>query len=219
MVGVRWRTATMRPGAKPLWWLAQAILRASVSVAGSNEKHHDAEKIAELSVRIQHADRGFGIIRDLINTKANENFLLLVDQFEELFRFETAADEEERRRFVDLLVRFEREPQPGLYVIATMRSEFIGECTRYPGLADVSNRTHFLVPPMTLKGMRQAITRPAKLKGDLLKTGWPRGSCKILPVTKTTCQYCSTLWLGCGSKWKTDLTMRTSGTTVLLRFR
>jgi hypothetical protein len=168
MVGVRWRTATMTPGPNPLWRLAEATLQARAG----NKTHSgrfQPDQTAEYSIRIQHADSGLAIIRDLVDAKANENLLLLVDQFEELFRFDAAEDEEERKRFVELLARVQRERPQGLYVIATMRAEFIGECTHYRGLADVVNRTAYLVRPMSLKDMRQAITQPARLKGGIIE--------------------------------------------------
>ncbi len=165
MVGVRWRTVTMRPGVKPLWSLAEEILK----VGRKQGEKIDPEKVAELSIIIQHSEKGLEVIPEFVDLKPNENFLLLVDQFEELFRFETNADEYERQAFVALLVRVQRERPPGLYVLATMRAEFYGECTIYSGLTDVVNRTTYLVPPMTLEGMREAIGRPVSLKGGVVE--------------------------------------------------
>ena len=40
------------------------------------------------------------------------------------------------------------EPPPGLYAILTMRSEFLGHCARFKGLAETVNRTQYLLPQM-----------------------------------------------------------------------
>jgi len=36
-----------------------------------------------------------------------------------------------------------------MYVVLTMRSDFIGECMEYPGLPDAVNNGQYLVPRMT----------------------------------------------------------------------
>src|SRR5262249_9752129 len=46
-----------------------------------------------------------------------------------------------------------------------MRSEFLGECARLPGLAAVVNTAQYLLPRMDTASMRRAIRRPAELYG------------------------------------------------------
>ena len=46
-----------------------------------------------------------------------------------------------------------------------MRSEFLGECARFNGLAEAVNRTQYLVPRMDRDGLLRAIRRPALLYG------------------------------------------------------
>jgi TPR repeat protein len=50
-------------------------------------------------------------------------------------------------------------------VILTMRSEFLGECARLPGLAAVVNTAQYLLPHMDTASLRRAIRRPAELYG------------------------------------------------------
>ena len=46
-----------------------------------------------------------------------------------------------------------------------MRSEFLGDCARFEGLAEAINRTQYLVPRMDREGLTRAIRRPAQLYG------------------------------------------------------
>ncbi len=46
-----------------------------------------------------------------------------------------------------------------------MRSEFLGECARFDGLAEAFNRTQYLVPRMSREALLRAIRRPAELYG------------------------------------------------------
>src|SRR5262245_65769692 len=74
--------------------------------------------------------------------------LLLVDQFEELFRFANlrsegildAATATERRdeatAFVRLLLTAAKSQVP-IHVVLTMRSDFIGDCARFHGLPEI----------------------------------------------------------------------------------
>ena len=58
---------------------------------------------------------------------------------------------------------------PGIYIITTMRSEYLGHCARFPGLAETLNETHYLVPQMTQEQLRQAIVEPAELKNGRIE--------------------------------------------------
>jgi hypothetical protein len=116
---------------------------------------------------------------------AGNRLCILVDQFEELFRFEREISREEAEVFVDLLIggvdtRNELEgdevgpptPPPTVnerhakvHIVVTMRSEFLGECARFDGLAEAINRTQYLVPRMIREALLRAIQRPAQIYG------------------------------------------------------
>ena len=65
-------------------------------------------------------------------------------------------------RFVRLLVRFAERPHPNLFIIVTLRSDYLGQCANFEGLAESINRTQFLTPVLTQDELCQAITRPAE---------------------------------------------------------
>ena len=90
--------------------------------------------------------------------------MVLVDQFEELFRYEDYSGREEAEAFVGLLVDAARENAP-IYVAITMRSEYLGACTLIDGLPEVINRGLYLTPRMSRDECRQAIVGPAEVCG------------------------------------------------------
>ena len=62
-----------------------------------------------------------------------ENLLLIIDQFEELFRFKGSRDDKittvnETEAFIKLLVNAIHQRRLPIYIVMTMRSDFIGEC-------------------------------------------------------------------------------------------
>jgi WD40 repeat protein len=101
------------------------------------------------------------------------NLLILVDQFEELFTYRSAAtDPDEAAQFVQLLLRAcggqqrpKAEPTPGsirVVVALTMRSEFLGQCVDHPDLAEAINRATFLTPRLRPHELEAAIADPAE---------------------------------------------------------
>jgi len=98
---------------------------------------------------------------------AEENLLLLVDQFEELLGYGEASQRDDVEAFVDLLQQSIRNAKVPVYVVLTMRSEFLGGCTLFPGLAEQINRSLNLVPRMTRRECELAITGP--VDGETLR--------------------------------------------------
>ena len=96
--------------------------------------------------------------------------LVLIDQFEELFRFrdlarrDKGADLYESRNeamaFVDLLLQSLKQTDRRVFVIITMRSDFMGDCDAFPGLPDVISDSQFLAPRMLRQELSEAISGP-----------------------------------------------------------
>jgi hypothetical protein len=92
--------------------------------------------------------------------------LLLVDQFEELFHYQGYAGQEEAEAFVALLLESGRSNiNAQIYVVLTMRSEYLGACSLMEGLAERMNAAQFLTPRMTRDQCRAAIEGPAEVCG------------------------------------------------------
>ncbi|MGH6918878.1 MAG: hypothetical protein ACREJ0_14375, partial [Geminicoccaceae bacterium] len=163
-MGIQWRTGIMRPGASPLWSMADGILRALRPDLMAPDGEVPAAEVARLRVLIDSNEDGLVAMLREDGLKQDENLLLLVDQFEEIFRFRTETANREQARLVELLVAIARAQPPGLYIITTMRSEYLGDCARFADLAETLNETHYLLPRMTEVELREAIVRPAEIK-------------------------------------------------------
>src|SRR4029079_18354735 len=95
------------------------------------------------------------------------NFLLVVDQFEEIFRFHEAGQtqQEVANEFVSLLLEAAAQKEVPIYVVLTMRSDFIGECGQFEGLAEMVNRGEFLIPRLNREQYKLVIEGPIKVAG------------------------------------------------------
>src|SRR4029078_1244661 len=90
------------------------------------------------------------------------NLLVVVDQFEELFRYrQQGVDSEETAPpFVNLLLAAREQAECPVYVAITMRSDYLGDCSEIPGLAEAVNAGEYLIPRLQRDQKRDAIEKP-----------------------------------------------------------
>ena len=167
--GSSWRIATMRPGEDPIGHLTTALDAADV--LGANEELGDTSRIL-LEVTLRRSTLGLVEAVRQARLPAGDNVLVIVDQFEELFRFRDsrriANSRDEAIGFVKLLLEAAGAADARIYVVLTMRSDFIGDCMDFPGLPEAVNAGLYLVGRMTREGLRAAITGPvAVAEGDI----------------------------------------------------
>ena len=94
-----------------------------------------------------------------------ESLLLVVDQFEELFRFRAESlrldGANEASLFVNLLLNAVDQREVPIYVLLTMRTDFLGECAQFRGLPEALNDCYYLTPRLTRLQQQEAIEQPA----------------------------------------------------------
>src|SRR5258708_5153585 len=72
---------------------------------------------------------------------------------------------EDAGAFVRLLLEAASQQQTPVYVLLTMRSDFLGQCSQFHGLPEALNEHQYLIPRMSRDEIRQAITGPALVGG------------------------------------------------------
>lgn len=164
-----WFISIMKPGENPLFNLAQNILNQINENVFSGEVIDFVNQIKE-----EGADAIINKLKPL-RKKENINFFLLVDQFEELFRFamekKDIAKKDEAIDFVNIILELTTQAEIPFYLVLTMRSDFIGDCVQFTGLPEAFNKSLFLVPKLSRTELKHIIEAPAKLYG-----------CKINPA-------------------------------------
>ena len=158
--GSRWQFAIMRPESRPMHALAQALVEQTT--IGADEADQEiATGLLDATLR-----RGpLGVIEALRDTPlaAGTNLLILVDQFEEIFRFEREGGGDEADAFVSLLLATARQREVPVYVVITMRSDFFGDCAIFEGLPEALNQSQYLTPRLTRQQRQAAIEGPAQV--------------------------------------------------------
>jgi WD40 repeat protein len=173
-----WRILSLRPGRRPVHSLARAIREGLVPIGSSCRAQVRWQRLLLESTQ-SIAGLGSDFLRK-VNGEYAENLLLFVDQFEELFTLGWGADRQtlyeedenhrraqEARLFVRTLMApaLDQADVP-VYVVMTMRSEFLGDCARFRNLPELLNRTQYLIPRMSASQLRDAIVKPASYLFD-----------------------------------------------------
>ncbi len=171
--GSAWRVAQLRPGGSPIRSLAKALAAPGTLFTEPPAGGIPVEQVVQATLEMS----SLGLQDICQQARLAEGVkLLVVDQFEELFRYHrlaanpaggTPADgfavSAEATAFVKLLL--EARADPALYVVLTMRSDFLGDCAQFEGLAEAINEGQYLVPRLTREERRAAITGPAGVAG------------------------------------------------------
>ena len=170
--GAAWEIAVTHPGGNPLALLTEALLDADLY---DREQENTRENLLATLSRSH-----FGLVEAVKQSELftprppgegpgvrDTNFLLVVDQFEEIFRFHEAGQtqQEAANEFVSILLEAAAQKEVPIYVVLTMRSDFIGECGQFEGLAEMVSRGEFLIPRLTREQYKRVIEGPIKVAG------------------------------------------------------
>jgi uncharacterized RDD family membrane protein YckC len=173
--GTAWRFAQCRPANKPIWALAQALAVPGVLFSpqlGDDSDDLRLDQIIDATLRISAL--GLVDIYQQAHPASKVNLLVVIDQFEELFRYRklTGGNEPERYglseesiAFVKLLLEASAQREYPIYVAITMRSDFLGDCAQIEGLPEAINEGQYLVPRMSRSERRTAIEGPVAVGG------------------------------------------------------
>ncbi len=179
----QWCVADFRPERTPFQNLCNSIAR-ELDIANSftvqSELNHGFSAIVDLyrsskryvdtnSVEWRAAnDAGKAAIK-----RAAANLIILVDQFEEFFtnpeNYQQGGPSKDANLVLNLLLetaRIAQEEELPIYVIFTMRSDYIGQCAAFRGLPEYIGFSQFFVPRLNRTQLQQVIEEPAVLSGN-----------------------------------------------------
>ena len=185
-----WRPVVMRPGNRPIAKLAAALAMALGAGGGdaptdtptdrptdtvatgaeatadgaSDEQDPLTRRIASLYGQLRL--RGLALVEVVLLARlpTGTRVLVVVEQFEEIFRFKRMADADEASAFVKLLLQAAADPVSPVSVVLTLRSDTLGGCADFPDLPEAVSRGSYLVPRLSRNQRKEAITRPVALR-------------------------------------------------------
>ena len=160
--GSRWTFVDVgHPGQMPYLELARALLAAQPKTSGTSAADEEAAAQA-LRTELFRGPQSLVAWWEKNRKHPEQNLLLFIDQFEELFGYSEVKERDNIELFIDFLLRAAKVSGFSIYVVMTMRAEFLGGCTLFSGLAEQINESLNLVPRMTRDQCEQAIRAPAR---------------------------------------------------------
>ncbi len=145
------RIGPMMPGEHPVAMLAEKLALTF------------EEEMADVRQRLEASDRA---LTDWLRSRKRDDsaFLLAIDQFEELFTF---SDPDERKHFDRLLAGALGDNDCPLFIISTVRADFLDRFEDLRRLVGLRNRLGkpWTLPPITADALREVIGGPARLAG------------------------------------------------------
>jgi hypothetical protein len=146
---------------RPRYVVRDAILLRAwvIAVTESLRLPKTVTTVRDLMAEMRKDKSGLHLpVRLALSTDPPERrFVLLVDQFEEVFT--ECSDEALRLSFLDNLIYASVVAQGKTIVILTMRADFYGKCAAHPTLAAAVTDHQLLIGPMSDEELRSAATR------------------------------------------------------------
>ncbi len=163
--GSKWEIIKTKPGNSPINNLSDSIadsFRINSDVESSDQSNIISSFLNSSSLGLVEAIKQFKREKD-------ENIFLIIDQFEELFRYKRDTNNlnsiNESIAFVNLLIEAVKQTSVPIYVVITMRSDFIGECSQFQDFTKLINQSNYLVPQMARDDLRKAVSGPIAVGG------------------------------------------------------
>lgn len=159
LAGKDWAYTIFRPGSNPLANFASAIsknnlLNPSVQVP--------ADEVLRLENNLRYSNKSFINYFKDSEIVQNKNFLIVVDQFEDIFKY-PPEKEEDITLFVDNLLRIDHEPNLGIYVIFCLRNEYLGNLFPYRRLQEYLNEFQYSIPRLRRADIEEILHKSSNI--------------------------------------------------------
>lgn len=164
----RWKIRLITPTEHPLKSLAAAFIDLEL---GDLER---AEQLRRAETFLQDGGTGLAqLVRASLSTGSTSlsleqrpQFLLVIDQFEEVFTLSQGSHaEKERQEFFDCLIGALAIVKDLLSIVIVLRADFLSRCSLYEGLAQQITQHQVMVLPLKYEQIKATIVRPAQKVG------------------------------------------------------
>ncbi|MDF1575142.1 MAG: hypothetical protein P1P86_08145 [Bacteroidales bacterium] len=161
-----WVPIYIRPGKRPMESLirgVQKIFSRKISESDVHSFLNDSQSLGN-----------FLIEKDL----GNYHYLLVVDQFEELFTWPSIGKKRrsgkspDAQQFINHLMRMVDEEEPRIFLMLSIRSEFLDYCSSFRGLTEHLNKSKYLLPRMSRDNLKEAILEPLHVASIEAESGF-----------------------------------------------
>lgn len=177
-----WSVASFRPERNPVYNLAQTLAEKLDlnPVIVETELRRGYSSLIDLYTQSVHypgvlESPGVQLSEKEIKEKQRNsaNLLIIADQFEEFFtnpeNFYNDVPSTDAQIVVNLLLESARiaiKRNLPVFIVCTMRSDYIGQCSAFRGLPEYIGFSQFFVPRLKRMDLKEVIEEPALLSGN-----------------------------------------------------
>jgi hypothetical protein len=177
-----WAVATFRPERSPLRNMAQALAPALGLESSVGAIETELKQGFSALVQLYQASplcppdelpAGLTVAEQRQHKRQAANLLVVVDQFEEFFtnpeNYAGEGPSTAAQTVVNLLLETTRLAQAQklpIYIVCTMRSDFVGQCAEFRGLIEQIGTSQYFVPRLLRHEFVEVIKEPALLSGN-----------------------------------------------------
>ncbi len=164
-----WQTCIFTPGDKPLERFTRALLK---TVGGAPEGLSQKSAAAHLR---SHRMQAILEWTETIFSNGTANLLIVLDQFEDLFRIADNLEGEDAANLVSILTALVDQSVYPIYVVFGIRTDYLPYCRRFNGLLERIENNSVHVLPLTRSQVREVLKEPLRQYGTELTPrlmGW-----------------------------------------------
>ena len=155
-----WRILCLRPLSDAWYELSSVVAPLLEPDSDEIERIKQIERLrAEFNARTITLS---GVCKRLARKDAEARWLLLIDQFEELYAPENTSI---RAAFIKNVLQVLTDTSIPFSIVLTLRSDFLGQTNSQPELSHAIANNHIILPAMDREELRRAITEPANRAG------------------------------------------------------
>ena len=161
-----WVPVYIRPGKRPM----ESLIRGIQRVFSKNISESDVHSFLNSSQSIGDFLKEKGL--------TNYHYFFVVDQFEELFTWPVALKKRKSGKnpdavhFINHLMRLVGEKEIQIYLMLSIRGDFLDYCSNYRELTERLNKSKYLLPQMNRNDLKEAILEPFHVAGASVESGF-----------------------------------------------
>ncbi len=155
----------IEPGNKPLQRLNDACYELQKNFQKTDRIYNLIDDFKQTQLPIIEDFKT--ILEELQKSQKNQKtYLLVIDQFEEVFTLNVSKDEVQKRDcFLELVTSVSKYKDSPLKVVVTMRDDFFPNCLNHTTLNNLNISDFIHITPLVGQGLRDAIEKPAARQG------------------------------------------------------
>ncbi|MBM0743755.1 caspase family protein [Phormidium sp. CLA17] len=157
-----WQIRLITPTEQPFKSLANAFINPAETVIDRAEQLRRAEMILQDGAGLTQLVKA-----SLVSAPTkNARFVLIIDQFEEVFTLcQGAHADRDRHRLFNCLLTALKDTDNQFSVVIALRADFFSKCAQYQGLAEQIEHNLVMVTPLSYDQIKASILKPAEKVG------------------------------------------------------